>query len=59
MKYEEKIAIAENAITEVFSDDSVSLEDAIVSLQGLRDDIDMKLSALEADFRRQENSGMF
>jgi hypothetical protein len=45
---------AEKAIDDVFSDTRVSRKTTYVDLQDLRADIDIKLEALKADMKRED-----
>ena len=49
MTNEQLLENARKAIEELFSDTSVSVERAIENLQSLKDEIDVNMTALEAD----------
>jgi hypothetical protein len=43
---------AEAAIEKLFSDTSVSPEECLANLRGLKDDLEMKIDCVESDLRR-------
>lgn len=54
----ELIERATTAIQQVHSDTSVSQQDTLYSLNGLRDEIDVMINAIESDLRIQEMGEM-
>lgn len=53
-RHEQKVKAAEDAITTVFSDTTVSQEHTIDSLRELRRDIEIKMVAIKSDIERKE-----